>query len=173
MRSSDFCSFKNCPWRAAARSFVHLTGSWGQRKGIEGGGDKSWRRTSLLANDMCVYLGKRTTAMEYFEHRVNPSQDFVCLQLILWCMNDAVVVHRILSGREIVFFTQSKISSFFQTKLFFNNRKEPPLSLSASPHYVLTNIEKCLADNSTPNLQTNDMIVIKVEKFGWRMLNWF
>ena len=82
-------------------------------------------------------------------------------------MNDAVVVHRILSGREIVFFTQSKIFFFSNKK----NRKEPPLSLSASPHYVLTNIEKCLADNSTPNLQTNDKIVIKVEKFGWRMLN--
>lgn len=98
-------------------------------------------------------------------------------------MNDAVVVHRILSGREIVFFTQSKISSFFQTKLFFNNRKEPPLSLSASPHYVLTNIEKCLADNSTPNLQTNDKIVIKIRVenveliliwkmlFGWKIFD--
>ena len=172
MRISDFCSFKNCPWRAAARSFVHLTGSWGQRKGIEGGGDKSWRRTSLLANDMCVYLGKRTTAMEYFEHRVNPSR---------FCLPAA---HTLVHGRcscctQNSFWKGNSIfhpikNIFFQTKLFFNKRKEPPpLSLSASPHYVLTNIEKCLADNSTPNLQTNDMIVIKVEKFGWRMLNWF
>ena len=173
MRSSDFCSFKNCPWRAVARSFVHLTGSWGQRKGIEGGGDKSWRRTSLLANDMCVYLGKRTTAMEYFEHRVNPSR---------FCLPAAH--HTLVHGRcscctQNSFWKGNSIfhpikNIFFQTKLFFNKRKgPPPLSLSASPHYVLTNIEKCLADNSTPNLQTNDKIVIKVEKFGSRMLNWF
>ena len=172
MRSSDFCSFKNCPWRAAARSFVHLTGSWGQRKGIEGGGDKSWRRTSLLANDMCVYLGKRTTAMEYFEHRVNPSR--FCLPAAHTLVHErcSCCTQNSFWKRNSIFHPIKNIF-FFSNKTFFNNRKEPPLSLSASPHYVLTNIEKCLADNSTPNLQTNDMIVIKVEKFGWRMLNWF
>ena len=145
-----------------------MTGSWGQRKGIEGGGDKSWRRTSLLANDMCVYLGKRTTAMEYFEHRVNPSR--FCLPAAHTLVHErcsCCTQNSFWKGNSIFYPIKKKN----QTKLFFNNRKEPPLSLSASPHYVLTNIEKCLADNSTPNLQTNDMIVIKVEKFGWRMLN--